>query len=125
MRHILIYCALFFLLASVIECVQAESLILTGPGMKVEKRNGWFGRNSVSYHDALGNKVERSQGLFGRQTNRTSVFGAQAVVSPRETSVIAPNGTPLIRSRKTWFHGKETQVDGSAILNSFKSILNP
>jgi hypothetical protein len=116
---------LFFLLASVIECVQAESLILTGPGVKVEKRNGWFGRNSVSYQDALGNKVERSRGLFGGETNRTSVFGSQTVISPRETSVIAPNGTPLVRSRKTWFHGKETQVDGSAILNSFKGILNP
>lgn len=125
MRHILIYCSLFFLLASVIECVQAESLILTGPGVKVEQRSGWFGRNSVSYNDALGNRVERSRGLFGRQTNRTRVFGAETVVFPRETSVIAPNGTALIRSRNTWFRGKETQVDGGAILNTFKDILNP
>ncbi len=125
MRHIVIYCSLFFLLASVIECVQAESLILTGPGVKVEKRNGWFGRDFVSYSDALGNKVERSRGLFGRQSNRTRVFGAETVVSPRETSVTAPDGTSLIRSRNTWFHGKETQVDGGAILNTFKNILNP
>lgn len=125
MRHVVAFCALFFLLASLINCVHAESLILTGPGVKLEKRSGWFGRHSMSYTDALGNKVERSEGLLGRRTNRTRLFGAESSVTPRETRVVAPNGSTLIRSRNTWFHGKETQVDGSAILKSFQGLLNP
>ncbi len=100
----------------------ADSTVIEGPGVRVQQSQGWFGRKSAGYEDALGNRVEQSTGLFGRQSTHTKVFGTEAVVSPRETTVLDQNGKPLITSRKTWFHGKETRIDGNSIMHSFKDL---
>lgn len=106
--------------------VQAGSLVVDGPGFKVEKKQGWFGHNTSSYQDAMGNKVEKRTGLFGRTTNTTRILGNQAVVkSGNNVSVTDANGNPLVTSRRTWFHGKETRVDGNTILHSVKDLFNP
>lgn len=113
-------------LLSMASPVLAGSLVVDGPGFKVEKRQGWFGNNSSSYQDALGNKVEKRTGLFGRTTNTTRIFGNQAVVkSGNNVSVTDANGNPLVTSRRTWFRGKETRVDGNGILQSVKVLFNP
>lgn len=103
----------------------ADSVVIDAPGMKVEKRTGWFGAKSTSYQDALGNKVERNRGLFGRESTHTKVFGTEAITSPRETTVVDANGNPLVSTKKTWFHGKQTRVDGNAMLNSLRGLFQP
>lgn len=103
----------------------ADSVVIDAPGMKMEKRSGWFGTKSTSYQDALGNKVERNRGLFGRETTHTKVFGTEAITSPRETTVVDANGNPLISTRKTWFNGKQTRIDGNAMMNSLKGLFEP
>lgn len=101
----------------------ADSVVIEGPGMKVQNRTGWFGTQSSSYQDALGNRIEQNTGLFGRKRTHTRVFGAEAIHTPRETSVVDAQGNPLISTRKTWFRGKETRINGNAMMNSFKGIL--
>lgn len=103
----------------------ADSVVVEGPGMKVQNRTGWFGTKSSSYQDALGNTIEQDTGLFGRKRTHTRVFGTEAINTPRETSVVDAQGNPLISTRKTWFHGKETRINGNAMINSFKGILQP
>lgn len=101
---------------------QASSLTVDGPGFKVEKKHGWFGHNSTSYQDALGNKVEKDTGFFGRTTTHTKLFGSEAVKRGNNVAVYDASGKPLITTHKTWFHGKETRVDGNSIFHSVKDL---
>ena len=101
----------------------ADSVVLDGPGFKVQNKTGWFGHKSTSYTDALGNKIERNHGWFGRQTTHTKVFGSEATVTNNHNvSVSGPNGTPLITHHHTWFHGEETHVNGDNIFHSLKGM---
>ena len=109
------------LLISSVSSVYANSLEVDGPGFKMQNRTGWFGTRSTTYTDALGNKVNRSKGLF-RTTTRTSVFGTQTYKHGQNVSVTAPNGTPLISTKRTWFGGRNTKVDGNNILHSFSGL---
>jgi len=102
----------------------AGSLVVDGPGFKVEKKQGWFGHNTSSYQDALGNKVEKKTGFFGRTTSTTRLFGSQVVKSGNNISVTDMSGNPLVTRRRTWFHGKETRVDGNGILHSVKGLFS-
>lgn len=102
----------------------ASSMVIDGPGFKVEKRQGWFGRSSTGYQDALGNGYQRNNGLFGWHSNKTSVFGTQVVKNPLQTKVLDPQGNPLVTSQRTLFHGKNTYVNGNGIFQSFKNLFN-
>ncbi|WP_373531240.1 hypothetical protein [Vampirovibrio sp.] len=106
-------------------CMYADSIRIEGPGMKVENRRGWFGTKSTRYQDAMGNSVSTGRGILGRQESRTKIFGTESIRTPRETSILDAQGNPLVKSRKTWFHGKETQVDGNAIIHSFQGLFQP
>lgn len=103
----------------------ADSLILEGPGMKVQNRTGWFGTKNTSYQDALGNQIQQDTGLFGRKRTQTRVFGTEAVRTPRETRVTDAQGNALLSTRKTLFRGKETRVNANAMMNSFKGLMQP
>jgi len=112
----------FLTCAGVVLPVHASSLVVDGPGFKVEKKHGWFGRKDTSYQDALGNKVEKSTGFFGRTTTHTKLFGSEAIKSGNNVEVLDTNGKPLVTTRHTWFHGKETHVDGNGIFQSMKDL---
>lgn len=100
----------------------ASSLTVDGPGFKVEKKQGWFGRKTTSYQDALGNHVEKSRGFLGRTSTNTKLFGSQAIKNGNNVEVLDANGKPLITTRRTLFHGKETHVDGNGIFQSVKDL---
>ena len=102
----------------------ANSLEVDGPGFKMANKTGWFGRHSTAYTDMLGNKVERSTGILGRTTTRTRVFGTEAYHRGNMVSVTAPNGVPLISTRRSWLGGKQTQVNGNNIVQSFKGLFS-
>ena len=104
--------------------VLANSMVIDGPGFKVEKRKGWFGRKSTSYQDALGNKVENSTGFFGRKRTETSVLGSQMVKQGNNVTVKNSSGKPLVTTRKTWLGGKQTHIDGYGIINSFGDLFS-
>src|SRR5690606_23779102 len=101
------------------------STVIDGPGFKVEKHRGWFGRQRTTYQDAMGNKIEKKTGLFGRTSTNTKIFGSETVKNGNNITVNGPDGQPLITKKKTLFHGNETRVDGNGIFNSFKDLLNP
>lgn len=102
----------------------ADSTVINGPGFKIEKKHGWFGRKSTVYHDALGNEVETKTGFFGRKTTSTKLFGSQAVKSGNNVTVRGPHGEPLVSSKHTLFGGKQTQVDGNGIWHAVKNVFN-
>lgn len=105
--------------------VRADSVIINGPGVKVENRQGWFGRKETSYQDALGNVIEKKRGFFGRTSSRTRLFGSEATVSSRRNVTVRDaNGNNLITTRRTLFGGRNTQVDGTRILESLKKVFN-
>jgi len=101
----------------------ANSTVIDGPGFKVEKKNGWFGRESTVYQDALGNAVERKTGFFGKKSSRTKLFGSEAVKKGDNVSVIGPDGKPLVTTKRTLFGGKQTHVDGNGIFQSLKDLM--
>jgi hypothetical protein len=107
---------------AILQVAHANSLTVDGPGFKVEKKHGWFGHNSTSYQDALGNKVEKSTGIFGRTTTHTKLFGSEAIKRGNNVEVLDTNGKPLVTTRRTLFHGKETHVDGNGIFQSVKDL---
>ncbi|MCE3234401.1 MAG: hypothetical protein K0Q50_581 [Vampirovibrio sp.] len=103
----------------------AGSLVVDGPGFKVEKSQGWFGTKSNSYQDALGNRVEKRTGLFGRTTTHTKVLGNEATVKPgNNVTVTDMDGNQIVRTKRTLFHGRETHVDGNGIFQSLKGLFN-
>ena len=104
---------------------QASSTVIDGPGFKVEKHRGWFGRQSTVYQDAAGNSIEKKTGLFGKTSTRTKIFGSETTKNGNNITVNGPNGQPLISKKKTLLHGEETHVDGNGIINSFKNLFNP
>jgi hypothetical protein len=111
------------LAASSLTPAHADSTVISAPGFKVEKNRGWFGRESESYSDALGNGLEKKRGFF-RTSTRTKLFGSEAVKNGNNISVRDASGNPLITTRRTLFHGKETRVDGNSIYHSFKDLFN-
>jgi hypothetical protein len=105
--------------------VWADSVVISGPGVKVENRQGWFGRKETSYQDAMGNVIEKKRGFFGRTSSRTRLFGSEATVSNgNNVTVRDASGNDLITTRRTLFGGKNTQVDGTRILESLKNVFN-
>lgn len=120
-RFLSLSLGLFLLTACLPGVAGAESFTMDGPGFKMEKKRGWFHRDT-GYQDALGNRVEKHTGFFGRTTTRTRVFGAESVRQGNNVSVRDASGNPLITTRKTWFHGRNTHVDGNAILKSVEGL---
>jgi hypothetical protein len=112
----------FSLLASV---AQADSFTVTGPGMRVQERRGWFGRHSASYDDALGNGIEQRQGLFHRY-NRAGILGNQAQVSQspfgEKVSVHGADGHTMIDSQRHWYGANNTTIDGNNIIHSVRNL---
>lgn len=102
----------------------ANSLEVDGPGFKVQNKTGWFGTRSTSYNDALGNGVNRSTGIFGRTSTKTSVMGTQLYKRGQNVSVTAPGGNPLVSTHRGWFGGRQTRVNGNNIVHSFKGLFN-
>lgn len=102
--------------------VQADSTVVDGPGFKVEKKRGWFGRESTVYRDALGNEVETKTGFFGRKSTKTRMFGSEVVKKGSDVQVTGPSGKPLVTTKKTLFRGKQTHVDGNGIWSSLKDL---
>lgn len=100
----------------------ASSTVIDGPGFKIEKKRGWFGRESTVYRDALGNKVEKKRGLFGRTSTETNLFGNKAVRNRNNIQVTTPGGKPLITKKRTLFGGEQTHVDGNGIFNAVKDM---
>ncbi|HEY9744935.1 MAG TPA: hypothetical protein V6C99_01820 [Oculatellaceae cyanobacterium] len=113
------------LLLTAAQISHADSTVIDGPGFKIEERKGWFGRKSTVYQDALGNTVERKTGLFGRSSNRTKIFGSEAVTKGNQVTVTAPNGKPLVQRKKTLFGGEQTHIDGNGIVESIKNLMGP
>lgn len=109
---------------AIVPVVHANSIEVDGPGFKVANKTGWFGRHSTSYTDMLGNKVDRSTDFFGRTTTKTRVLGTETFKRGNNVSVIAPDGTPLVSTKKTWLGGRQTHVSGNGILQSFKGLFN-
>jgi hypothetical protein len=107
-----------------IPVAHANSLEVDGPGFKMANKTGWFGRHSTTYTDMLGNKVDRSTGIFGRTTTKTRVLGTETYKRGQNISVTAPSGTPLISTKKTWLGGRQTHVSGNGIIESFKGLFN-
>lgn len=103
----------------------ADSTVIDGPGFKLQKSHGWFGRESHSYQDAMGNTLETKKGFFGCKSTRTKLFGSEAIKHGNNVSVKDANGNPLVSTRRTLFGGKQTRVDGNQILNSLKGVLTP
>jgi hypothetical protein len=114
-------CVVFLLIAN----AYSDSISIEAPGMKVEKRRGWLGTETTRYQDALGNSMMKDKGLWGVSKSRTKILGTESFQTPRETKILDSQGNPLIQTRNTWFHGKETRVDGNAIINSFQGLFKP
>jgi hypothetical protein len=103
---------------------RADSTTIDAPGFKIQQKHGWFGRHSESYHDALGNTIEKDRGLFGRTTTHTRLFGSEAVKQGNNISVKDVNGNPLVTTHRTLFGGHDTHVDGNAIFHSFRGLFS-
>jgi hypothetical protein len=113
---------LFFLLMGY---AYSESIFVEAPGMKVKSSRGWFGTESTRYQDGLGNSVTSNRDFWGRRKSNTIIFGTEFAQTPRKTIILDTQGNPLIQSRDTWFHGKETRIDGNAIISSFRALFQP
>jgi hypothetical protein len=111
-----------FAISGMQQPAHASSVVIDGPGFKVEKKRGWFGRKSTSYTDMMGNTVEKRTGFFGRTSTRTKLFGNEARKSGNNVQVLDANGKPLVTTRNTIFHGKQTHVDGNGIFQSIKDM---
>ena len=102
--------------------VQAGSTVIDGPGFKVEKKSGWFGRKKTVYQDALGNGVEQKTGWFGRTQTHTRLFGSEVDRKGKNVMVSGPDGQPLISKKKTLLHGEETHVDANGLMKSVQTL---
>ncbi len=114
--------ALVTLVFSQAGAVYADSTVIDGPGFKVEKKKGWFGRKSTVYQDALGNRVEKKTGFFGRKSTQSKLFGSEAVRKGNNMTVTGPNGEAVVTQKKTLFGGKQTHVDGNGVFQSLKEL---
>lgn len=105
-----------------VEADARGSVVVDGPGFKLEEKKGWFGTSRKTYKDALGNTVTVKKGLFGKETRESNLFGSKATQSGKNITVTGPNGQPLVTKKKTWFHGEQTHVDGNGIYQNVKEI---
>jgi hypothetical protein len=102
---------------------ERNKITVTGPGFKMEKKRGLFGRESSSYSDALGNSYSHKDGWF-RDTTESSLFGSRVTQRGNNTTVTGPDGQPLVVRKRSWWRGNETQVDGNRIFDNIRTILN-
>lgn len=105
----------------------AGSTVIDGPGVRVAKHNGWFGQERESYQDAMGNAFDYKQGIFGRQSTRTRIFGSEATVrNNNNVTVRDATGRDLITTHRGLFGigGRNTHIDGNGIYQSLKGVFN-
>lgn len=123
LRTLSLACACALLLTTIsITTASANSTVIDGPGFKVEKKNGWFGRKSTVYQDAMGNTVERKTGFLGHESSRTKVLGSEVSQNGKNITVRGPNGQPMVTKKKTLFGGEQTHIDGNGIIESVKGL---
>ncbi len=100
--------------------------VITAPGMKVEKHQGWFGSGKTTYSDGLGNRYSKRKGWFGLGGEReeSKVFGTQLSRQGDNVNVTAPNGTKLVEYHKSWFGLGPTrrEIHADRIWDVFKNI---
>ena len=99
------------------------SVVIDGPGFKVENKKGWFGRSEKTYKDAFGNTYVKKRGWFGREKTQQSLFGSQVVQNGKNMTVLGPNGKPLVEKKKSWLGGEQTHIDGTGIIENVKELL--
>jgi hypothetical protein len=104
----------------------ADSFTVNGPGIRVQEHRGWFGRNSASYDDALGDSIGHRQGLFHR-SERAGILGNQAEVRRgpfgSSVNVHGPDGRPMVNTERHWYGANNTTIDGNNIIHSMRNIL--
>lgn len=102
--------------------------VITAPGMKLEKKQGWFGSGKTSYSDAMGNHYSHSRGWFGLGGDRedSRVLGTSVRQTWNGTTVKGPDGSTLVESRRSLFGlGPKTQeIHGDKIWDAIKNLGN-
>lgn len=98
------------------------SVVIDGPGFKMEKKKGWFGRSEDSYKDVLGNTVVHKKGWFGRKSTEQSIMGSRTVTNGNNISVYGPDGKPVVVQKKSWLNGTQTHIDGNGIWNNMREM---
>lgn len=96
-----------------------------GPGFKVEQKKGLFGSSKRTYRDAFGNKYEKKRNWFGRETSNTNLLGGTVTQSGRNTEVRLPDGTTVVKKKKSLLRGEETTINGNAIFDGLSNWLKP
>lgn len=100
-----------------------ENTVISGPGFKIERKKGWFGTYKNTYSDALGNNYSKSKGLFGRTRSDHNLFGGHVVSKGQNTTVTGLNGKPYVTTKRSWFKGKQTNIDTNAMIEDAKKAL--
>lgn len=113
---------LFLFVFSAFVPVHADSTTIEGPGFKLHKKTGWFGASERGYQDALGNTYSQKEGLFHQHKTEGSIFGSRIHTTNRETTVSGPNGQTMVSEKHTWFHGKQTYVNGNGIWQNIRDV---
>jgi len=102
--------------------------VITAPGMKLEKKQGWFGSGKTSYSDAMGNHYNHSRGWFGLGGDRedSRILGTQVQQSWGGTSVKSADGSTLVETKKTLFGLGPTrrEIHGDKIWDAIKNLGN-
>jgi hypothetical protein len=113
---------------SAVAQARVSSTSIELPGVKVQKRNGWFGRQSTVYQDALGNRVNTRRGWFGTQKTQAQVFGTQVEQNTGlfggGASVKDAQGNPLA-SRRVGIFSDHTHINGNAMWQGLQQMLQP
>jgi hypothetical protein len=99
------------------------STVIEGPGIKIETKRGLFGSQEQVYQDALGNRITRKRGWFGRENTDSNILGAKITRNGRRTQVLAPNGTPIITRNRGWFGGETTNINANGLLQGLPKWL--
>jgi hypothetical protein len=99
------------------------STVIEGPGLKIETKRGLFGSQEQVYQDALGNRITRKRGWFGRENTDSNILGAKITRNGRRTQVLAPNGTPIITRNRGWFGAETTNINANGLLQGLPKWL--
>jgi hypothetical protein len=104
---------------------QRGNTTVTLPGVKLERRNGWFGTQQNVYSDVLGNRVESKKGLFGWRRTNSQVLGNQVRQDRWGTVVTDNQGNTLLKRRRGWFGRQDTVINGDGLFQRMKGVMNP
>lgn len=95
---------------------------IQGPGFKVQHSNGWFGTQQNVYSDALGNRLEQKNGLFGRRKTSGQVLGNRVERDNRGTTVTDNSGNVILKRRRGWFGSEDTTINTNGVFQRMKGV---